>query len=36
LRARYNEQMGRHFLGLESRWLTEVRRRILNGIRFDH
>ena len=34
-RARYNEEMGRKFLGLDSRWLTEVRRRIANRIRFD-
>lgn len=35
-RARYNEQMGRPFLGVEARWLNEIRRRIVAGIRFDH
>ena len=34
-RARYNEQLGRPFLGLDPRWLTEIRRRLVNGIRFD-
>lgn len=34
-RARYNEQQGRRFLGVEARWLTEIRRRISAGIRFD-
>jgi hypothetical protein len=33
-RARYNEEMGRKFLGMEARWLTEIRRRIANGIGF--
>ena len=34
-RARYNEQLGRKFLGVEPRWLREVARRIGAGIRFD-
>lgn len=34
-RARYNEQLGRKFLGVEPKWLTEIRRRIATGIRFD-
>lgn len=33
-RARYNEGMGRKFLGLDPRWLTEVHRRLKNGLRF--
>jgi hypothetical protein len=33
-RARYNEGMGRRFLGLDRRWLSEVHRRLRDSISF--
>lgn len=33
-RARYNEEMGRRFLGLDPRWLREVRNRLAKGLGF--
>lgn len=33
-RARYNEEMGRRFLGVDPRWLREVRSRLANGLGF--
>lgn len=33
-RARYNEGMGRRFLGINPRWLAEVKRRLAGGLSF--
>jgi hypothetical protein len=33
-RARYNEEMGRRFLGLDQRWMREVRSRLAKGLGF--
>ena len=33
-RARYNEEMGRRFLGLDPRWMREIRTRLAKGLGF--
>jgi hypothetical protein len=33
-RARYNEEMGRRFLGLDPRWMRELRARLASGLGF--
>jgi hypothetical protein len=33
-RARYNEENGRPFLGIEKRWLADIRNRLVKGLSF--
>ena len=33
-RARYNEENGRRFMGIDPRWLREIKNRIVKGIGF--